>query len=574
MHSPIELILTLAGGLGAALVLGLVTHKVGLSPIVGYLLAGVLLGSRAAGITANEDLAKQLAEVGVILLLFGVGLQFHVDELIRVRRLALPASAGLTILATALGAAVGRVFGFPWLASIVFGIALSITSTVVLVSLLVERRELHTSVGHIAVGWLVVEDVFTVLVLIILPSTIGSTGTADLALSALVALAKLGGLVALTFLVGGRVIPWLLTRVAATHSRELFTLAVLVIALVIAVGSAELFGASMALGAFLAGMIVGQSDFSSRAASEALPMRDAFAVLFFVSVGMLFDPNFLVERPWLVAATLAVVLVGKPVIATAILVVLRRPPRQALALGIGRGQIGEFSFILGTLGQELGILSHDAGSALVAASIGSISLNPLLFRLVPRLDSLLPQRPLADVPATALADSQAPPPMSRRSDPDRHRAVVVGYGPVGQTLCRLLAESGIEPVVIELNIDTVRNLRASGIHAVYGDASRNETLVEAGVAEAVSLFLTAPVEIDSDAVRRARALNPDLFVAARCQFLRDVEKLRKSGADAAFSGEGEVALAMTEFMLTRLGATPEQIDRERERIHETIRADS
>jgi CPA2 family monovalent cation:H+ antiporter-2 len=573
MHS-IELILTLAGGLGAALVLGLVTHRIGLSPIVGYLLAGVLLGSRVTGITANEDLAQQLAEVGVILLLFGVGLQFHVEELIRVRRIALPASAALTILATALGAAVGRAFGFPLLAAVVFGIALSITSTVVLVSLLVERRELHTSAGHIAVGWLVVEDVFTVLVLIILPSTIGASSPGDLALSAVIALAKLGALVALTFVVGGRVIPWLLTRVAATHSRELFTLAVLVTALVIAVGAAELFGASMALGAFLAGMIVGRSDFSSRAASEALPMRDAFAVLFFVSVGMLFDPNFLVEEPWFVAATLAVVLVGKPIIATAILLVLRRPPRHALALGIGRGQIGEFSFILGTLGQELGILSKDAGSALVAASIGSISLNPLLLRLVPRLDALLPQRPLDDAPGTALRESQAPPPVSLRADRDRHRAVVVGYGPVGQTLCRLLAESGIEPVVIELNIETVRNLRASGIQAVYGDASRKETLVEAGIADAVSLFLTAPVEIDSDAVRRARELNPDLFVAARCQFLRDVEKLRKSGADAAFSGEGEVALAMTEFMLTRLGATPEQIDRERERIHETIRADS
>jgi CPA2 family monovalent cation:H+ antiporter-2 len=561
MHS-IDLILTLAGGLGAALLFGLVTHRIGLSPIVGYLLAGVLVGPHTPGFTANGELAKQLAEVGVILLLFGVGLQFHIDELVRVRRIALPASAGLTFVATALGAAVGRAFGFEWLAAVVFGIALSITSTVVLVSLLVERNELHTPIGHIGVGWLVVEDIFTVLVLIVLPSTVGSTDIAEIALAAALAVVKLVALVAVTFLVGGRFIPWLLTRVAATHSRELFTLAVLVTALAIAVGAAELFGASMALGAFLAGMIVGRSDFSSRAASEALPMRDAFAVLFFVSVGMLFDPMFLVEKPWLVAATLAVVLVAKPVIATAILLLLRRPPRLALALGIGRGQIGEFSFILGSVGQELGILSHDAGSALVAASIGSISLNPLLFRLVPRLDALLPQRPL---------DAVA---VSRRTDPvERHRAVVVGYGPVGQTLCRLLAESGIEPIVVELNIDTVKTLRASGTRAVYGDASRKETLEEAGIADAVSLFLTAPVEVESDVVRRARELNPELFVAARCSYLRDVEKLRKAGADAAFSGEGEVALAMTEFMLTRLGATPEQIDRERERVHETMRAD-
>ncbi|HEX6765132.1 MAG TPA: NAD-binding protein, partial [Polyangiaceae bacterium] len=239
--------------------------------------------------------------------------------------------------------------------------------------------------------------------------------------------------------------------------------------------------------------------------------------------------------------------------------------------GVGRGQIGEFSFILGTVGQELGVLSHDAGSALVAASIGSISLNPLLFRLVPRLDALLPQRPLRES-ATSTGESYAP--LGRRREGDRHRAVVVGYGPVGQTLCRLLGESGIEPVVIELNVETVRELRARGVQAVYGDANRKETLEEAGLEDAVSLFLTAPVEVDGDAIRGARALNPDLFVAARCSFLRDVEKLRKAGADEAFSGEGEVALAMTEFVLKRLGATPEQVDRERERLHRSRTGDS
>jgi CPA2 family monovalent cation:H+ antiporter-2 len=570
MHS-IELILTLAGGLGAALVLGLVTHRIGLSPIVGYLVAGVLVGPHTPGFTANEALAKQLAEVGVILLLFGVGLQFHIEELLRVRRVAIPASLVLTVVATALGAAVGRVFGFEWLGAVVFGLALSITSTVVLVSLLADRRELHTPAGHVAVGWLVVEDVLTVLVLIVLPATVGAKGLGPLAIAAGLALVKLIALVALTFVVGGRVVPWLLNRVAATHSRELFTLAVLVVALAIAVGAAELFGASMALGAFLAGMIVGRSDFSSRAASEALPMRDAFAVLFFVSVGMLLDPSFLLHKPWLVAAALAVVLVGKPIVATGILLAMQQPPRMALALGVGRGQIGEFSFILGTVGQELGVLSHDAGNALVAASIGSISLNPLLFRLVPRLDALLPQRPLREA-ASSAGESYAP--LGRRREGDRHRAVVVGYGPVGQTLCRLLGESGIDPVVIELNVETVRELRGRGIQAVYGDANRKETLEEAGLEDAVSLFLTAPVEVDGDAIRRARDLNPDLFVAARCSFLRDVDKLKKAGADAAFSGEGEVALAMTEFVLKRLGATPEQVDRERERLHRTRTGDS
>ncbi|MDX2056039.1 MAG: cation:proton antiporter [Polyangiaceae bacterium] len=568
MHS-LDLILMLAGGFGAALIFGLLTHRVGLSPIVGYLLAGVLLGPYTPGFIANSEIARQLAEVGVILLLFGVGLQFHLHELIRFRRIALPASAGLTLLATVLGAVVGHSFGFAWLGAIVFGIALSITSTVVLVSLLAERRELHTPVGSIGVAWLVVEDIFTVLVLIVLPSLVGSTAPADIMLAVGLGFVKLAVLVAVAVVVGGRAIPWLLTRVATTHSRELFTLAVLATALTLAVGAAELFGASMALGAFLAGMIVGRSDFASRAATEALPMRDAFAVLFFVSVGMLFDPSFLLEKPWLVAATLAVVLFGKPVIATIILLALRQSPRQALALGIGRGQIGEFSFIVGALGQDLGILSRDASSALVAASIGSISLNPLLLRLVPSIVPLLPQRAIEEDPRLRI--SQAPPPASNR--PAHHRAVVVGYGPVGQTLCRLLAESSIETVVVELNIETVRELRARGTLAVYGDISRKETLEEAGVAKAVSLFLTAPIEVDSHVVRVARELNPELFVVARCSYLREVDALKLAGADAAFSGEGEVALAMTEFMLTRLGATPDQIDHERERIHQTMRSD-
>jgi len=339
---------------------------------------------------------------------------------------------------------------------------------------------------------------------------------------------------------------------------------VLAIALGIGFGAAELFGASMALGAFLAGVVVGRSDFASRAASEALPMRDAFAVLFFVSVGMLFDPSFLLREPWLVAVTLGLVVLGKPIVSTALLLLLRRPARQAVTLGAGRGQIGEFSFILAAAGKELGVLSQDAESTLVAVSILSITLNPLVFRFVPHAGAWLPEAR----PSEAIAESELP----ASHGEERHRAVIVGWGPVGQSVARLLAESGVQPSVVELNLETVRKLRAEGIRAVYGDASRRETLEEAGAADAVTLVLSAPIQGNAEEiVRQARELNPKLFVVARCGYLAEIPPLKRAGADAAFSGEGELALAMTEFVLRRLGATPEQIDHERERVHGELR---
>ena len=315
MHE-FDLILTLTGGLAAALICGYVTFRLGLSPIVGYLIAGFVVGPNTPGFVANKHLADELAEVGVILLMFGVGLQFHLKELLAVRRVALPGALAQSLVATLLGTLVGITYGWGWSAGIVFGLAISVASTVVLMRVLADNGDLHTPTGHIAVGWLVVEDLFTVLVLVLLPAVFapdrGEAGTGSIALALGLAMVKLAAMVALTFLVGERLIPWLLDGVAATRSRELFTLTVLVVALGIAVGSAKLFGVSMALGAFLAGMVVGRSKFSLRAATEALPMRDAFAVLFFVSVGILFNPRYLIESPALVAATLAVILLGKP----------------------------------------------------------------------------------------------------------------------------------------------------------------------------------------------------------------------------------------------------------------------
>jgi monovalent cation:H+ antiporter-2, CPA2 family len=567
MHH-LDLILTLAGSLAAALALGYVTQRLRLSPIVGYLLAGVAVGPHTPGFVADRELAGQLAEVGVILLMFGVGLHFHLKELLEVRCVAVPGAVGQSLAATLLGWLVGWGFGWSWAAGLVFGLAVSVASTVVLLRVLADNRDLHTPAGHIAVGWLVVEDLFTVVVLVLLPVLFGAgrAGAGGVALALGWSVVKLGLLVAFTLVVGGRVIPWLLARVAATGSRELFTLAVLVVALGIAVGAAELFGASLALGAFLAGMVVGRSEFSLRAASEALPMRDAFAVLFFVSVGMLFNPGCLRDSPGLVAATLGIILLGKPVSALGIVLALGYPLRVALSVSVALAQIGEFSFILAGLGRDLGLLPGGGTDALVASAIVSISLNPLLYRLTDSVEAWAKRRP--GLWRVLNARLLAGPAGEVRPAPGAgHRAVVVGYGPVGRTVVRLLRESEVEPTVVELNHETVRRLRGEGVHAVHGDATRRETLEAAGVGRSVALLLTASgVAGVEEVIRLAKELNPSVRVFARTAYLREVPALRRAGADGVFTGEGEVALSLTEFLLRQLGATDEQVDRERDRI--------
>jgi monovalent cation:H+ antiporter-2, CPA2 family len=380
------------------------------------------------------------------------------------------------------------------------------------------------------------------------------------------AVGRIALLVAAVFYVGGRIIPWFLAQVARTRSRELFTLTVLVVALGLAVGATKWFGVSAALGAFLAGMVVGQSEFSSRAASEALPMRDAFAVLFFVSVGMLFDPLYLVQSPVLVAATLAIILIGKPLAALAIVLVLQYPLNVALSVAVVLSQIGEFSFILATLGRQIGILPEAATNALIASALVSISLNPLLYRTIDWVQRRLKRAKLdawLNRPQVVASGDSA-------EHPDRH-AIAVGYGPVGRTLVRMLQENEIEPTVIELNLDTVHRLREEGIRAVYGDSTHRETLEAAGIKTAIALFLTSAGMRGSDeAIRIARELNPKVRVFARAGYLRDIPALRRAGADVVFSGEGEVALTMTEFLLRQLGATEEQIDRQRERIRDEL----
>src|SRR5688572_6551248 len=555
-----ELILTLAGGLGAALLFGYFTQRLGLSPIVGYLFAGVLVGPNTPGFAANVELAEQLAEVGVILIMFGGGLQLHLEELLSVRRAAVPGAIVGMFGATLLGGVAAHAFGWTWPSALMFGLTLSVASTVVLVRVLSDARTLHTPSGHIAVGWLVMEDILTAIALVLLPTLfIGELTLATTAANLGLTLAKIVALIVATAIMGKRVIPALLDRVAATRSRELFTLAVLVLALGIAVGSATLFGVSMALGAFVAGMVVNRSDYSLRAASDALPMRDAFAVLFFVSVGMLLDPTVLFDNLGLFALALAVVVIAKPMLVAMVLALLGYPLRTVLTVPSALAQIGEFSFILAALGRSLGVLPEVATDIVVAVSISSIVINPPLARLIPPVERWIVRlRKIAEVDEldTGAASSLDP----------QTRAIVIGFGPTGRTVTRLLKENGISPTVVELNIDTVRELRQEGISAVYGDARHIDSLVTAGLRHADTLIISGADTGSPEIIRVARELNPQVHIFVRSAYLRDVPPLRSAGAEQVFAGEGEVALAMTEAVLRRLGATPDQIDRERDRV--------
>lgn len=566
MHD-IDLILTLTAGLGAALVLGFLALRLRLPPIVGYLLAGLIIGPYTPGYVANRELANQLAEVGVILLMFAVGLHFHLEDLLAVRRIAVAGALFQIACATVLGAVGGHFFGWSPAAGWIYGLALSVASTVVLTRVLADSGDLQSPAGRVAIGWLVVEDIFTVFALVVMPAVFGkaSAGGSGLGLALGLAAVKMAALGVLTLWGGGRVLPRVLGAAAATRSRELFTLTVLAIALGIAVGSAALFGVSMALGAFLAGMVVGRSDFSFRAASEALPMRDAFAVLFFVSVGMLFDPQHVLRQPLQVAVTTAIVVLAKPAAALAIVLVLGRGARIGLRVAASLAQIGEFSFIVASLGGHLKLLPEEATHSLVAASIATIALNPLLYRLA----SAAADRMGKGAPPEA--EPEAEETGEDRSEDPTHRAVVVGYGPVGRHICGLLAANSIACTVVELNAATIPRIREDGYRAVHGDAAREDTLREAGVERARVLILSTPDSPESTGIiREARALNADIGVLARAAFLARAEELRQAGADEVFAAEAEVAIAMRSRILAELGATPEQIDGERQKARDGL----
>jgi CPA2 family monovalent cation:H+ antiporter-2 len=551
-------LMTFAGSLAAALVLGFLAHRLRLSPIVGYLLAGILLGPSTPGFVANHAVAELFAEIGVILLLFGIGLRFHLRELVAVWRVAVPGALIQSALSTAALALLLRLLGWSWVSGIILGMAISVASTVVMARVLGERRDLHAQIGHIAMGRTVVEDLLTVAMLLVLPVLFAPGGNADQSLAGALGLAalKVVGLVAVVVLLGRWVIPWVLERIAKTRARELFTLAVLVLAVGIAVGSAKLFGVSVALGAFLAGLAVGRSEFAARAAGDAVPMRDAFAVLFFVSVGMLFDPRSLVQFPLLIGVVLAVVVIGKPLAALLTMRLLGTPRATAIPVAAAFSQVGEFSFILGASARELGLI-HDAGwNALVAASIISIALNPSIYRWARR--------------HSATAAELAPVTPNPRPAIDPRRCILVGYGPVGRIVERLLTDRGAQVTVIDLNLDTVRRLRASGRAALYGDVLRPGTLDEAGIATAGSLILSADVEDAAEIIRQARLLNPDLRVLVRCAHLRDAPALRRAGAAVVAAGEAEVGVALAEAVTASDGMDHGTAAEQREAIRRSL----
>ncbi|WDK32845.1 YbaL family putative K(+) efflux transporter [Xanthomonas campestris] len=553
MHHDTSLIDIIAVGLAVAFVLGTLAQKVKLSPLVGYLLAGVCVGPFTPGFVADQTMANQLSELGVMLLMFGVGLHFSLDDLMEVKWIAVPGALAQIVVATLLGWALAWSMGWPLMQGLVFGLALSVASTVVLLRALEERRLLETQRGRIAVGWLIVEDLVMVIALVLLPALAnvlgGSAGAAEHAGESTSLLAALGwtllkmvAFVAVMLVVGRRVIPWSLEKVAATGSRELFTLAVLGIALGVAFGSAKLFGVSFALGAFFAGMLLKESELSHKAASDSLPLRDAFAVLFFVSVGMLFDPMILIAHPWQVLATFLTVTVGKSLAAFVIVRAFGHPTGTALTISTSLAQIGEFSFILAGLGVQLAILPETGRDLILAGALFSIVANPFLFSWLDRWQAKQAQ----DAPATVEPELPPGPPLQL----DGH-AIVIGYGRVGSALAQLLRSRGVPVLVIDDNGDHVAKAHAAGIPGIRGSAAADRVLAEARPEQAKIAILAIPQPLEAgEALAKLRALNPSLTLLARAHSDAEVKHLLEHGADGAVLAERELAYSLAEMVMS------------------------
>jgi monovalent cation:H+ antiporter-2, CPA2 family len=552
----VNLITTIAAGLGLALILGVLVSKLRLPPLVGYLLAGIAIGPHTRGFVADVDLAGQLAEIGVMLLMFGVGLHFSLDDLASVRKIALPGAVVQIAVATALATVTAMFWGWSFGAGLVFGLALSVASTVVLLRALESRGELESVNGKIAVGWLIVEDLVTVLVLVILPPLAGvlggggGTGTGNLWTTLAITFAKVGTFIVLMLVVGRRLFPRVLWMVAKTGSRELFTLAVIAAAVGVAYGAAALFGVSFALGAFFAGMMMRESELSHRAAEESLPLQDAFSVLFFVSVGMLFDPAVVVDRPLEVLMVVAIVMIGKTVAAIGLVLAFRYPLNTALTVGAGLAQIGEFSFILAGLGVALRLLPEEGRSLILAGSLISIALNPLVFAAIEPTQRWVKSRSELARRLSRSQDPLAELPMTTDLRLLTGQVVLVGYGRVGRRIAEALDQQGIAYVVADVNREKIERLRERNIPAVSGDAADPAVLIQAHVARARMLVIATP---DTVGVRRmvetAKMLNPPISIVIRTHSDGEAELLRRENAGTVFMGEQELAKGMTEHIL-------------------------
>ncbi|HEX7045835.1 MAG TPA: YbaL family putative K(+) efflux transporter [Burkholderiales bacterium] len=563
MEHNISLITTLAAGFGLALIFGFVAERLKVPALVGYLLAGIVIGPYTPGFIADANIAAQLSEIGVMLLMFGVGLHFSLGDLLAVRRIALPGAVVQMAVATVLGMALAMTWGWSFGAGVVFGLSLSCASTVVLLRALESRSLIETMNGRIAIGWLVVEDIATVLVLVLLPPLAGVlSGAADAGGEALAwtlgrTLLQIGAFIAVMLFAGRRLLPWLMWHIAGTGSRELFTLSVVAAALGIAFGAAEIFGVSFALGAFFAGMVLRESEFSHRAAEESLPLRDAFAVLFFVGVGMLFDPAVLLEEPLHVLGVVGIIILGKSAAALLIVLLFRYRLHTALTVSASLAQIGEFSFILAGLGSALGLLPVEGQSLVLAGALISIALNPFVFAAV------------APTRAWILKNSEFARRLERRPDPlaelpmstERRylegQVVLVGYGRVGRRIAEALRAKDIPYVVAEQNRERVGELRARGVPAVAGDATDPAVLIQAHIADAAMLVIATP---DALNVRQmadiARTLNPNIEVVLRTHSEEESRLLQRDRIGKVFFGEEELAKGMIAHVLNRFARQP------------------
>ncbi|WP_233148952.1 YbaL family putative K(+) efflux transporter [Shimwellia pseudoproteus] len=547
MHHATPLITTIVGGLVLAFLLGMLANKLRISPLVGYLLAGVLVGPFTPGFVADTKLAPELAELGVILLMFGVGLHFSLKDLMAVKTIAIPGAIAQIAVATLLGMGLSSMMGWSLMTGIVFGLCLSTASTVVLLRSLEERQLIDSQRGQIAIGWLIVEDLVMVLTLVLLPAVAnmldkGDVGLATLAVDMGITIGKVVAFIALMLLVGRRLVPWILARSAATGSRELFTLSVLAMALGIAMGAVELFDVSFALGAFFAGMVLNESELSHRAAHDTLPLRDAFAVLFFVSVGMLFDPSILVEQPLAVLGTLVIIVIGKSAAAFLLVRLFGHSLRTSLTISVSLAQIGEFAFILAGLGITMGLLPASGQSLVLAGAILSIMLNPILFAILERYlakNETLDEQTLEE----AIEEEEQNP-----VDICNH-ALLVGYGRVGRLLIDKLTEQGVPLVVVDTNRNRIEELRQRGIRTILGNAARAEILDLAHLDCARWLILTIPNGYEAgEIVATARDKCPNIEIIARAHYDDEVAYISERGASEVVMGEREIAKCMYSLM--------------------------
>ena len=565
MDHNLTLITTIASGFGLALIFGFIAERCRLPALVGYLFAGILIGPATPGYVADISIASQLSELGVMLLMFGVGLHFSINDLMSVKRIALPGAIVQMAIATVLGMALANCWGWTFGEGLIFGLALSCASTVVLLKALEARGILDSMNGKIAIGWLVVEDLVTVLVLVLMPPLAAILGGVSLENTVTLAtplwqtvsftLLQVTGFIVLMLVVGKRLLPWILWHVAKTGSRELFTLAVISAAIGIACGAAVLFSVSFALGAFFAGMVMRESEFSHRAAEESLPLRDAFAVLFFVSVGMLFEPAILVEKPLSVLVVVAVIVLGKSIAAMMITLALRYPLNTALTVAASLAQIGEFSFILAGLGVSLGILPAEGMSLILAGALISMAINPMIFSLIKPLQTwLLRVSELARhyEKNTGLFSEL---PMTTEAKYLAGQVVLVGYGRVGKKIAKVLSDKNIPFVVAEQNRELVENLRKKGIPAVSGNASEPSVLIQAHIANAAMLVIATPDTIDvRKMVKAAKMLKPEIKIVIRTHHEDESKFLREEHLGKVFYGEEELANGMSAFIIEQYSA--------------------